>query len=139
MTEPSPLRLFLDRSTQGRRFVEAVRQLVDDVETIADRYGARAAERIPDLQWIAEATADGRILVGADRYILRNPLERQAICRARARYIVFGTNNLRIPLMIELFSKNLDHIHSLVDEPGPWVYRIARHGLERLTLRCHDV
>ena len=138
MTAPSPLRLFLDRSTQGRRFVEAVRQLVDDVETIADRYGAQAAERIPDLQWIAEATADGRVLVGADRYILRNPLERQAICRARARYVVFGTNNLRVADMVALFAASLPAVRAHAGRPGPWVLRIARHGVERLPLRCDD-
>ena len=74
MTKPAPLRLFLDRSTQGRRFVEAVRDMVDDVETIDDRYGVRPAEHVPDITWIADATAAGRILVGAGRYILRNPL-----------------------------------------------------------------
>lgn len=138
MSETSPLRLFLDRSTQGRRFVDGVRRLVDDVETIDDRYGRQAAERVPDPQWIADATADGRVLVGADRYILRNPLERQAICGTRARYVVFGTNNLRVVLMLELFTQNLTRIRSLVDEPGPWVYRIAQHGFERLTLNCDD-
>lgn len=49
-SEPPPLRLFLDRSTQGKRFVAAVRELVDDVETINDRYGVKPAESIPDIQ-----------------------------------------------------------------------------------------
>lgn len=62
-----PLRLFLDRSTQGRRFVEAVRQMVPDTETTNGRYGMREAEKIPDIQWISGATADGRILVGAEQ------------------------------------------------------------------------
>jgi len=48
VTGPAPLRLFLDRSTQGRRFVEAVRDMVDDVETIDGRYGARPAEHVPE-------------------------------------------------------------------------------------------
>jgi hypothetical protein len=46
-----------------RRFVEGDRALVDDVETIADRYG-RDAQDVPDTQGIADATAAGRILVG---------------------------------------------------------------------------
>jgi hypothetical protein len=138
VSETSSLRLFLDRSTQGRRFVDGVRRLVDDVETIDDRYGRQAAERVPDPQWIADATADGRILVGADRYILRNPLERRAICRAGARYVVSSTNNLRVALMLELFTENLARVRALVDEPGPWVYRIAQHGFDRLTLNCDD-
>lgn len=101
MSEPPALRLFLDRSTQGRRFVAAVRELVADVETIDDRYGRDEAQRVPDVRWIAEATADGRILVGDHRYLLR--------------------------------------IRDLPAEAGPWVYRISRHDLARLPLRCDDL
>ncbi len=137
MTEPR-LALFLDRSTQGRRFVEAVRELVDDVETIADRYGRDTAQDIPDTQWIADATAAGRILVGADRRILLNPLERRAVCRHKARYVVFGTNNLRVPDMATLFAAALPAVRAHAGEPGPWVLRIARHGVERPALRCDD-
>lgn len=111
----TPLRLFLDRSTQGRRFVAAVRDLVNDVETIDDRYGGRPAERVPDVRWIADATADGRILVGADRYMLRSQLERRAVRRARA-----------LARMIELFTEHLPGIRELTDEPG------------RLPLACND-
>jgi hypothetical protein len=134
-----PLRLFLDRSTQGRRFTEAVRKLVDDVETIADRYGMRPAEQVPDTQWIAEASIDGRILIGADKYILRNRLERHAICRSRARYVVFGTNNLSMRAMIELFETHLPFIRELTEISGPWVYRIAQHGIDQLGLDCTDL
>lgn len=138
-TDPPPLRLFLDRSTQGRRFVAAVRHLVDDVETINDRYGTKLAESIPDIRWIREASADGRILVGADRNIVRNQLERRAICAAAARYVVFGTNNMAMHTMIERFQRHLPRIRTLAAVPGPWVYRIAQHGIDRLNLRCDDV
>jgi hypothetical protein len=102
------------------------------------RYGRRDAEAVEDTQWINEATADGRILLGADRRILRNRLERQAICRARARYVVFGTNNLRVTHMVELFAAHLPRLAELAGEPGPWVFRIAQHGLHRLALDCSD-
>lgn len=111
------LRLFLDRSTQGRRFVEAVRGLVADVETINDRYGTKPAEAVLDTQWIAEASADERVLVGADRNILRNPLERQAICLAAARYVVFGNNNIPMRIMIERFERHLPNIARLAAVP----------------------
>ncbi|WP_116044460.1 hypothetical protein [Amycolatopsis palatopharyngis] len=132
----APLRLFLDRSTQGRRFVDAVRELVSDVETINDRYGTKPAESVPDTTWIAEASADNRILVGADRNILRNPLERRAICLAGARYVVFGNNNIPMRTMIERFEHHLPRIIELTSVSGPWVYRIAQHGIERLKLNC---
>ncbi|HEX6075193.1 MAG TPA: hypothetical protein VFZ32_08015 [Micromonosporaceae bacterium] len=138
MSEPPPLWLFLDRSTQGKRFVGAVRSLVEDVVTINDMYGGKPAESVADVQWIADASASGRILIGADRYILRNPLERRTICRNAARYVVFGTNNTPVRLLIEMFERDLPRIRQLTSTPGPWVYRIARHGMERLALNCAD-
>jgi len=138
MTEPPALRLFLDRSTQGKRFVAAVRSMVEDVVTINDMYGNKPAESVADVQWIADATASGRILIGADRYILRNPLERHSICRNAARYVVFGANNTPVRLLIEMFERDLPHIRQLTSVPGPWVHRIARHGMERLALNCAD-
>jgi hypothetical protein len=39
---------------------------VEDVETINDRYGVKPAEQILDERWIADASTDGRILIGAD-------------------------------------------------------------------------
>jgi hypothetical protein len=127
-----------DPRLAGRRFAEGVRALVGDVETIADRYGRDAAQDVPDTQWIAEATAAGRILVGADRRILLNPLERRAVCRHKARYVVFGTNNLRVADMVALFAAGLPVVRAHAKVPGPWVLRIARHGVERLPLRCDD-
>jgi len=138
MTEPPPLRLFLDRSTCGKRFVQGVRHLVDDVETIADRYGTRPAEDISDTRWIADATRDGRILLGADKRILREPVERRAVCRARARYVVFGSGNLSTIQLLELFERDLPTIRLLTPVPGPWAHRIARHGMDQLVLNCTD-
>lgn len=85
---------------------------------------------------MADATTEGRILVGADRRILRNPLERRAICLTGARYIVFGTNNLSTGRLLELFERNLPVIRHLTVVPGPWVQRIAQHGMDRLPLDC---
>jgi hypothetical protein len=133
-----PLKLFVDRSTQGKRFVRAVRSLVDDVETIDDRYGVQPAEKIPDVQWIADATADGRILIGADVRILRNPLERRAICRHAARYVMFANNNMPVRLMIELFTRELPKIQELTSTTGPWVQRISQHDMAPRALDCGD-
>ncbi|RCG20165.1 hypothetical protein DQ384_37275 [Sphaerisporangium album] len=109
-----------------------------DVQTINDRYGVKPAESVADTTWIAEATADGRILIGADRNILRNALERQAVCRNAARYVVFGNNNMSMRVMIQLFERHLPEIHELVTVPGPWVHRLALHGLDRLVLDCAE-
>ncbi|WP_026455074.1 PIN-like domain-containing protein [Saccharomonospora iraqiensis] len=96
----------------------------------------RSAEHVADTRWIAEVSADGRILVGADRNIVRNPLERRAICLACARYIVFSNNNTPVHEMVDRFERHVPRIAELAKLPGPWVYRIAKHGIERLFLDC---
>jgi len=52
--------------------------------------------------------------------------------------VVFGTNNLRIAQMVELFRRDLPRIAALAADPGPWVYRMAQHGFDRLVLNCDD-
>lgn len=61
MTEAGGIRLFLDRSTNGKRFAEAVKRLFPETVTIGERYGVAAAEGVPDVDWIRDATAEGRI------------------------------------------------------------------------------
>ena len=69
MTTAGGLRLFLDRSTNAKRFAEAARELCPDVQTIGDLYGVAPAENIMDERWIADASAAGRICVGADKVV----------------------------------------------------------------------
>jgi hypothetical protein len=52
--------------------------------------------------------------------------------------VVFGTNNLSTSRLLELFARNLPAIRRLVAVPGPWVQRIAQHGMDRLPLDCAD-
>lgn len=117
-SSPPPLRLFPDRCTQGTVFVAEIRRLVADVETINDRYGVRPAERVRDATW---------------------RIERHAVCRNAARYILFGNGNMPISMMIKLFAVNLPFIRSLTAVEGPWVYRIAQHGIDRRRLNCSDL
>jgi hypothetical protein len=138
VNELRPLRLFLDRITNGKRFVQSIRRLSGNMETIGDRYGVRPAEDIKDPRWIADATEDGRILLGANKRILRSPVEGRAVCRARARYIVFGSGNLSDARLVELFEENLPSIRQLTAVSGPWAQRIAQHGMDRLPLNCAD-
>lgn len=82
------LPVFLDRSVGTKKIAIALRQLGVDVETIQDRYGDKSV-KIPDTQWIEEATADGRVLIGADKRIRYQSLERLSICRHGARCFTF--------------------------------------------------
>jgi len=60
-----PLKVFLDRSIGAKKIADALRALGVDVQTIQDRYGDES-RTVADVRWIAEATRDGRVLIGAD-------------------------------------------------------------------------
>ncbi|MDX3507484.1 hypothetical protein PV755_00855 [Streptomyces caniscabiei] len=132
MTTAGGLRLFLDRSTNAKRFAEAARELCPDVQTIGDLYGITPAETVMDERWIADASAAGRICVGADKAILSNLLELQAILDHSARYLVFTDNNTPTRQRIAHFRELYDQLVPLAAIPGPWVYKLTRGGLQEV-------
>jgi hypothetical protein len=132
MTTAGGLRLFLDRSTNAKRFAEAARELCSDVQTIGDLYGVAPAETVLDERWIADASAAGRICVGADKAILSNLLELQAILDHSARYLVFTDNNTPTRQRIAHFRELYDQLVPLAVIPGPWVYKLTRGGLQEV-------
>ncbi|PJE94318.1 hypothetical protein CUT44_29090 [Streptomyces carminius] len=128
------LRLFLDRSTNSRRFAEIVRTHVPDVVTIGERYGVRPAEHVQDGQWLAEATAEGRICVGADKMILSNELEIAAVLEHRARYVVFANNNMTGRAQAERFVACLGELREAAGREGPWALKITGSGLVEVSV-----
>ena len=89
-----------------------------DVQTIQDRYGDEASA-IPDVRWIADATADRRILIGADQRIRYNPLERQALCAHAARCFTFPHGSLTADQMVERITTHLSAITQLAELARP--------------------
>ena len=136
MTAPV-LRLFLDRSIGTKVIASAIRELGLDVQTIQDRYGDESPT-IADVRWIADASADRRVLIGADQRIRYNPLERQALCRSAARCFTFPRGNLTAAQMIERFTMHLGAIVELAALPGPYVYHLRADAVTRMNLDCSD-
>lgn len=126
-----PLRLFLDRSTNGDDFVKGMQDLCPDTVSIGEKYGVKAAEGVEDTVWLAAATQEERICVGADKKILSSsrPQEIAAVLRHRARYLVYANNNLRPADQLRIFSSLLPDIRELTATPGPWAYTMSQHGL----------
>jgi len=127
------LKLFLDRSTNSKRFAAGVRLLVTDVVTIGERYGVMPAEQIKDPRWLADATAEGRICIGADKAILSNELELAAVLEERARYAVFSNNNITGQEQLARFTACLPNLVELAVRVGPWAAVIGRDGLTEVS------
>jgi len=135
---PPPLRVFLDRSIGTKKIAHALRILGVDVQTIHDLYGDES-NTVEDARWIADATQDGRLLIGADQKIRYNPLERQALCVHGARCFTFPRGNLTAVQMIDRISLHLPSIARLAEEPGPYVYHMTSDAVVRMKLDCDDV
>lgn len=133
-----PLRVFLDRSIGTKVIARALRGLGVDVETITDRYGQESPD-IKDVRWIADASSDGRVLIGADQRIRYNPLERHALCRHAARCFTFPRGNLTATQMIERITVLLPTIAELARTPGPYVYHLLADAATLMNLDCSDV
>jgi len=131
----TPLLIFLDRSVGTRRIASALRAADLDIETIADRYGA-ANIHVPDEQWIAEASADGRLLLSADKRIRYRPRERLAICEHGARCLTFAAGDLTAEQMIDLFLHHLPRVRAVAEHAGPYVYHLTRDRMVKMTLDC---
>lgn len=129
MTEAGDVRLFLDRSTNGKRFAEAVKRRFPDTVTIGERYGVAAAESVLDVEWIRDASAEGRICVGSDARIASNMLEIQAILEHSARFFLFPNNNLTVSEQIKRFEELHEAMVEAAAAPGPWVYKLTAGGL----------
>ena len=132
------MRVFLDRSIGTKKIALALRELGVDVQTIQDRYGD-ASSTVKDVRWIADATQDGRILIGADQRIRYNPLERQTLCIHAARCFTFPRGNLTAAQMIDRIVLHLPSIAQLAEQPGPFVYHISADAVVRMNLDCDDI
>jgi hypothetical protein len=67
---------------------------------------------------------------GADKAILSNLLELQAILDHAARYVVFTDNNTPTRERIAQFRAAYELLIPLAEIPGPWVYKLGRSGLQ---------
>lgn len=132
----SGLRFFLDRGLGAKLLPGALREAGWELETMDQRYGAEASQKIQDQQWIEEATLNGDVLLCKDVAIAANPLEAQAVYMAEAR--VFALSNAQLPwrTMVDWFLTNEAAIVRAAQlAGGPYVMAInPAYGLRRRRL-----
>ena len=127
------MKLFIDRDL-GKRLGRALRAVGVPVVLHIDRYPNADAESVPDRLWIAEATAQGEVILTRDGRIRRTPAELAAVVAAGASCFVLETGNatpldylrtvmIAWPRMVEIVDR----------EAPPYMYGISRRG--RLTPR----
>lgn len=141
MSEPPSLAYLCDRNL-GRRFAEILRQAGLEVLAHDDLF----PQRTPDVVLLEEAARRGYILLTLDARMRRNPVEKEAIRRAKARVIFLPMP--REPGWAEALAQGFlglqGRIHRLLERyPPPTLLRLTRrpakgggleYRLERLDL-----
>lgn len=101
------------------------------VQTLAERY-PEVDEFVADEVWIREVTAEGLVILMKDDRIRRKPREQQAILESGARAFVVTNANLTGEQLAELFVENRHRIIQRSRHPGPYIYGVFPHRLEKL-------
>lgn len=122
---------FVDRSL-GKSIVEALRAAGLVVHSMADIYGEKRAQRLPDEVWLRDAGRQSWIVLTKDDAIRRRPAERDAMIDAAAKVFCLTTAKLRGVEQTERFVHNRYRIVRQSRKPGPYIYGVYENGLKRL-------
>jgi hypothetical protein len=127
-----PPGFFIDRSLGRKHLAEALREAGLIAHTMASIYGERAAQKLDDETWLADAGRYGWIVLMKDDAIRRRPAERDALVGARVRAFCLTNAQLRAAEQSARFLSNLDRILTQATKPGPYIYGVYEGYIRRL-------
>jgi hypothetical protein len=131
------LHFFCDRSLGDRDVPERLREAGWVVTTMRERYGRVTAERLADVDWIADSQAEGEIFLTGDKAVAKRPLEARAVVVSRARVFALGNNQLTGQQKAERFLLLGSAIERRArTRPGPYVVSVNAAGLRTLDLNA---
>lgn len=122
---------FVDRSL-GKSIVEGLRATGLTVHSMADVYGEKRSQRLPDEVWLRDAGKNDWVVLTKDDAIRRRPAERDALTQASVRVFCLTNRNLRGEKQTERFVSNRDRILRQARKPGPYIYGVYAEGIRRL-------
>jgi hypothetical protein len=122
---------FVDRSLD-KSIVEGLRNAGLTVHSMADVYGEKHAQRLPDEAWLRDAGQNDWVVLTKDDAIRRRPAERDALTKAAVRVFCLTNRNLRGAEQTERFVSNRDRILRQARKPGPYIYGVYDQALKRL-------
>jgi hypothetical protein len=122
---------FVDRSL-GKSIVEGLRATGLTVHSMADIYGEKRAQLLPDEVWLRDAGKNDWIVLTKDDAIRRRPAERDALTEAAVRAFCLTNRNMRGAEQTERFVSNRYRILRQARRPGPYIYGVYEKGLKRL-------
>lgn len=136
---PQPRRYFIDRSLGRYDVPGGLRAAGVDVVVIADHYGERRAQEMPDEEWLRDVRAQGWIVLTKDTNLTRVQANGQpskelaALVAADAVVFCIMSGNLSAADQLERFLRYWRRIENIVNaRRGPLVYGLYHNGLREI-------
>jgi len=128
---PQGVPFFVDRSL-GKSIVEGLRAVGLTVHSMADIYGERQGQLLPDKVWLRDAGENDWVVLTKDDAIRRRPAERDVLTEAAVRVFCLTNRHLRGVEQTERFVANRHRMLRQARKPGPYIYGVYEQGLKRL-------
>ena len=102
------------------------------VHSMADVYGERIGQGLPDEEWLRDAGTNGWVVLMKDARIRRRPAELEALISHQVRAFCLTNANLRGRDQAERHVTNLEPIARIAQSPGPYIYGVYATSIKRL-------
>lgn len=134
MSHPTGLPdLFVDRSLGRRKVPNILRAAGLRLTTLAEHYGIPADEKVADVTWLTDATANGWVCLMKDAAIARNDAEKATVVAVGARCFCLARQSLSAEVMAGWFLAALDEMcDTVATVTPPFIYAVDRGGLRRV-------
>jgi hypothetical protein len=129
----SPPEFFIDRSLGRHVVAKALRDAGAVVHAMADVYGERIGQGLPDEEWLRDAGKRGWVVLMKDAKIRYRPAELQVLIDHGLRAFCLTNANLRGVEMAARFVDNLPRVVRVAQERrGPYIYGVYSDGVRAL-------
>lgn len=132
---PSPPelpRIFVDRSLGAIEVPAILRGHGLDLITMREHYGEQNAQGVADHEWIALVAQQNWIGLHKDAHIRRRALEQASVMETGARMFCVADANLTAADAAQWILNNLNRIAQAAAQPGPYIYAIYSHRINRV-------
>ncbi|MGA7935824.1 MAG: hypothetical protein WCA35_19895 [Kovacikia sp.] len=129
MSESSKPVFFVDECCLGIQVVEVLRSAGASVEIHSDHFPSGK----PDVEWLAEVSQKGWLVITKDNKISRNTSEQMSIAIANAKVFIWATGSAsRNKLVRDLEGSVVAMERFAISQPSPFIAKVYPYGKVQL-------
>ena len=125
MSKRDKITFFIDWSLGQKAIPQALESLNADVRKHLEHFPPDA----PDVEWLAQISELGWVVLTKDKKISIRRLEIEAIARSQVKVFILVSGNLTRLQMADVFAKSLSKIEKIaVGNKAPFIAKIYKSG-----------